>query len=401
MSWQNESVMQQKERFIRMWLSNDFTVTGLCKSFNISTRTGYNLINNYKKLGDDCFAAKSTKPYYSPNRTPKVVEDRIVQLRKKYPNWGARKFNTLLLKYFNEDKIPSETTINAILKRNNLIKNRRKRSAALGKQYPKFDPTECNHIWSADYKGRFKMKNGRYCRPLTICDSYSRKIMDIKCHYNATFKNVKQAYIKTFREFGLPEFMHTDNGSPFGNTKAICRFTKLCYWLIDQNVIPVFSDPASPQQNGRHERMHKDLKAFCKFKIQTTLSKQQKIMNNFKSEYNNIRPHEALNMKTPNVIHQRSNNEYSSKIQNYDYPFHYKKIKVSNNGAARWGAYHWIFVAGGAKGRYVGVQETDNGIWNVYYRNVLLGYFDEKLFRKKEQYLKLNKHYQTLTNLKV
>ena len=116
-----------------MWLSNDFTVTGLCKSFNISTRTGYNLINNYKKLGDDCFAAKSTKPYYSPNRTPKVVEDRIVQLRKKYPNWGARKFNTLLLKYFNEDKIPSEATINAILKRNNLIKDRRKRSAALGK----------------------------------------------------------------------------------------------------------------------------------------------------------------------------------------------------------------------------------------------------------------------------
>jgi transposase InsO family protein len=391
MSWQTESVMDQKERFIRMWLSQDFTFRGLCQSFGISTRSGYNLVNAYNELGDLCFLPRSKRPINSPNRTPKIIEDKIIQLRKKHQDWGARKFRILLQKYFKEELIPSETTINAILKRNDLIKNRRKRTAGVGKQYPKFDPSECNEIWSADYKGKFKIKNGRYCCPLTVCDSKSRKILGVNCHYKATYKSVKQAYTEIFRKYGLPYFMHTDNGSPFGNTKAICRFTKLCYWLIDQGIVPVFSDPASPQQNGRHERMHRDLKAYCRKKIKTTLSKQQKVMDQFVKEYNDVRPHEALEMKTPNQVHQMSKRQYSETKIKYDYDFHLKKIKVCKNGAARWGAYHWIYIASGAAGRYIATQEIGGGIWNVYYRNVLLGYFDEKQFMRKEQYIKLTR----------
>ena len=248
MSWQTKSVMEQKEKFIRMWLSNDFTFTGLCKSFQISTRTGYNLVNAYKEHGEKCFLPKSTRPYSCPHKTPQFIEDKIVELRKKYENWGARKFRTMLLEKYKKDLVPSETTINAILKRNNLVKNKRKRTAGVGKQNPRFDPQECNEIWSADYKGKFKIGNGRYCCPLTVCDSKSRKILGINCHYKATYNSVKQAYTDIFRLNGQPLFIHTDNGSPFGNTQAVCRFTKLCYWLIDQEIIPVFSDPASPQQ---------------------------------------------------------------------------------------------------------------------------------------------------------
>ena len=391
MSWQKESVMEQKERFIRMWLSSDFTVIGLCKHFRISRRAGYNLINAYKLHGDKCFEPKTTKPFNSPNKTPQIIEDKIVQLRKKHYDWGARKFRKMLHDYFEENMIPSETTINVILKRNNLIKNRRKRTAAVGKQYPQFDPKECNEIWSADYKGKFKMRNGRYCCPLTVCDSKSRKILGVDCHYKATYKSVKHSYIEIFRKYGLPSFMHTDNGSPFANTRAICRFTKLCYWLIDQGVIPVFSDPASPQQNGRHERMNRDLKAYCRKRIKSTLSKQQKIMDAFVQEYSEVRPHEALNMSTPNKVHQLSHRPYSETKINYDYDFQFKKMKVCINGAARWGAYHWLFIGNGAARRYVAAQEIGDGIFNVYYRNVLLGYFDERQFTKKEQYLKLTR----------
>ncbi len=110
-------------------------------------------------------------------KTPIIIEDKFVELRKKHPNWGARKFKTLLEKYFKKELIPSETTINAILVRNDLVKNRRKRSAGVGKLYPQFDPKECNEIWSADYKGKFRIGNGRYCCPLTVCDSKSRKIL--------------------------------------------------------------------------------------------------------------------------------------------------------------------------------------------------------------------------------
>jgi len=394
MAWQTESVMEQKIRFIKMWLTNDFYVTELCKSFGISTRTGYNIINQYKEFGINSFDPKSKSPKSSPHKTPTKVEEKIVQLRNKHQNWGARKFKTMLLKYFDADLIPSETTINAILKRNNLVKNRAKRSKAIGKLYPQFNPKANNEIWSADYKGRFKLGNGRYCKPLTVCDSKSRFILGIDCHYNATYKSVKQAYTRIFRQHGLPLFLHTDNGSPFGNVRAICRFTKLCYWLIDLGIMPIFSDPASPQQNGKHERMHRDLKAFCKPKIKSTLAKQQKVMDEFRNEYNNIRPHEALNMNTPSTTHTKSKRKFPEYKIPYDYPFHNKKMKVTLSGAARWGAYYWIFIGRGAVGRYVAAQEVKDGIWNVYYRNVLLGHFDEKHFMKQEQY-------QSLTRLTV
>ena len=394
MSWQTESVMEQKRRFIEMWLTNNYTVTGLCEAFGISRTTGYNLINEYELLGEYVFNHKSKAPHHTPHKTPEQIEKRIVALRQKHDNWGARKIKILLNRHFSEDKIPSETTINAILKRNGLVKNRRRRTAAIGKQYPKFDPKECNEIWSADYKGKFKLGNGRYCWPLTVCDSKSRKIISIDCHYKSTYKAVKQAFTDAFRENGIPYFMHTDNGSPFASVQSTRRFTKLSYWLIEKGVTPVFSDPASPQQNGRHERMHRDLKAYCRTRTKATLSKQQKVMDEFREEYNGVRPHEALKMKTPDAVHIESTREYPERKTEYDYPFKHKKIKVTINGAARWGAYYWLFISRGAAGKYLAAEQIDDNIWNVYYRNVFLGYFDESLFIRKQQY-------QKLTQLKV
>lgn len=303
-----------------MWQSGNYTMTSLCDRFNISRTTGHKLVKRFLDEGESCLKINSTTPLTSPNKTPKKVEDAIIKLRKKYPDWGARKLKVLLeRKVFNE-KIPSETTINSILKRNNLITSKRRRNPKEGKLFPKFDPSAPNEIWSADYKGKFKIGNKRYCWPLTICDSNSRIILGIDCHYRPDYKSVKQSYIRAFREYGLPEFMHTDNGTPFGSIRSPKRYSQLCYWLIDQGVIPVFSDPASPQQNGRHERMHKDLKAYCRHKIKMTLSKQQIIMNDFLTEYNTIRPHESLNMKTPSTVHIKSNRSYNEKKIPYEYP---------------------------------------------------------------------------------
>ncbi len=389
MGWQTKSVMEQKLRFIQLWLTGEYTVTGLCDSFGISRTTGYKLIDKYYEIGEEAFTVGSKAPLNIPHKTPIRVERKIVELRKKHETWGARKIRVLLKRHYKDERIPSETTINAIFKRNGLIKNRRRRSSRLGKQYPKFDPDECNEIWSADYKGKFKLRNGRYCCPLTICDSWSRKIMDIRCHYKMTHKAVKQAFKVTFRRHGLPDFMHTDNGTPFGNVSSTKRYTRLSYWLIEKGVIPVFSDPASPQQNGRHERMHKDLKAYCRTRIGSTLAKQQIIMDEFKEEYNNVRPHESLKMKTPGSVHQKSVRQYPERRTEYEYPFEHKRIKVTINGAARWGAYHWLWIGYGAKGRYLAAEQVDDNIWNVYYRNVLLGYFDDYMFTRKQQYQKL------------
>ena len=391
MGWNKKSVMEQKLLFIKMWQSKDYTMTSLCDRFGISRTTGHNLVNRFKEEGESCLEENSKAPHSTPHKTPVKIENAIIKIRKKYPDWGARKLKVLLENKMPAIIIPSETTINAILKRNDLITSKRRRNPKEGKLYPKFDPSEPNEIWSADYKGKFKLGNKRYCWPLTICDSNSRIILDIRCHYKPDYKSVKLAYTRVFREYGLPQFMHTDNGTPFGSMRSPRRFSRLCYWLIDQGITPVFSDPASPQQNGRHERMHKDLKAYCRHRIMSTLSKQQIVMDEFVEEYNEVRPHESLDMKTPSSVHINSKREYSEIKIPYEYPLHFKVTKVCINGAARWGAYNWLFISRAARGRYIAAEEIGNGIWNVFYRDVLLGSIDEKLIDHKETYLHIQK----------
>jgi len=391
MGWNIKSVMEQKLLFIKMWQSENYTMTALCERFNISRTTGHKLVRRFVEEGESCLTINSKAPNSTPHKTPKSIENIIVRIRKKYPNWGARKLKVILEEKYPKKIFPSETTINAILKRNNLIITKRRRLPKEGKLNPKFDPAQPNEIWSADYKGKFKIGNKRYCWPLTICDSNSRIILGIHCHYRPDYKSVKQAYIKVFREYGLPQFMHTDNGTPFGSIRSPRRFSKLSYWLIDQGITPVFSDPASPQQNGRHERMHKDLKAYCRHRIQNTMSKQQSVMNDFVHEYNTIRPHEALQMQKPSNVHVMSERKYSEKKIPYEYPLHFRVIKVTTNAAARWGSYHWVFISRGVIGKYIGTEEMGNGIWNVYYRDVLLGWIDEKLIRNKETYLHIQR----------
>jgi len=395
MSWKNTNPMEEKIRFIRAWKSEQFSVTELCQTFGISRTTGHILIKRYKEKGELAFSEESKAPKNSPNKTPQFIEDAILELRGKHKLWGARKLRVLLQKQLPDELqktlIPSETTINAILDRNGLVKKRRKRPQRLEKLNPKFDPDVCNEIWSADYKGKFRLGNKRYCNPLTIADSKSRFLFCAKGHYKPTFKAVKQQYTRIFKEFGLPLKLHTDNGPPFGSIAAINRFSKLCYWLIDIGVTPVFSDPGRPDQNGRHERMHRDLKAYCTKPPKSTMAKQQILMDLFVEEYNFVRPHEALDMKTPNEVHSYSSRTFNPKIPPYNYDPNMKILKVSKNGATRWGHSGWLYISRAAIKRYIGLLNIGNGIWKVYYRDVFLAYFDEKLKQHNLQTIKLTR----------
>jgi len=248
MSWQTISVMEQKMLFIKVWESGDYYMSSLCNHFGISRTTGHKLVNQYKQKGESCLMNSSRAPISAPHKTSPKIKAAIVKLRKEHLDWGARKLKVLLEKKIKKNKIPSETNINAVLKRNQLIKPRRRRSPKEEKLYPKFDPTLPNEIWSTDFKGKFKIGNKRYCYPLTICDSNSRFILDIKCHYNPNYVSVKRAFIKVFKKHGLTGQIHTDIGIPFASTRATRRFTSLSYWFIDLGIEPVFSDPASSQK---------------------------------------------------------------------------------------------------------------------------------------------------------
>jgi len=388
MPWKETTAMDQKIEFICEWRTSKYTISELCKSFAISRPTGYRLIDQFEKYGYEGLRKQSKAPRKHPNATKDIIIKSILELKAKYPRWGAKKIEKLLFNDFLEEEIPSYITIHNILKKNGLVCPQ-KRLRRVKPCFPIFDPKECNEVWSADYKGKFLMGNKKYCHPLTIADSKSRFVFAAKGHYREDFRSAKAEFAKVFRKYGLPTQMHTDNGSPFGSVQAIQRYTKLSYWFIEIGVLPVFSDPAHPEQNGRHERMHRDLKAACVKPAAYDLKSQQRLLNKFIKEYNTIRPHEALGMETPLSQHDFSTRPFPEKILSYDYPPNMKVMKVTQNGAMRWGAYFWVYMSQNLASKYVGAEHIGNDIWKVYYRNVFLGYFNENELRTKEQTVRL------------
>lgn len=388
MPWKTTTTMEQKIEFICEWRTGKYTITELCKSFGISRPTAYKLIHRFENQGFEGLKEQSRKPGKHPSTTDQKIIDSILKLKEKHKLWGAKKIRVLMFKEFTKEQIPSVVTVHNILRKNGLV-SPQKRMRRVKPTYPIFDPKSCNEVWSADYKGKFLMGNKIYCHPLTIADSKSRFLFTAKGHYKETLKAAKIEFTKVFRTYGIPKQIHTDNGSPFGSVRAIQRFTQLSYWFIELGITPVFSDPAHPEQNGRHERMHRDLKAACAKPSAYDLKAQQRRLNHFVKEYNHIRPHEALDMKTPADIHDFSCKPFPEKIVHYDYDSSYKVLKVTKSGAIRWKSYYWVYLTAALKGKYVGIQEQGNGIWKVYYRNVFLGFFDQRNLRHKQQSTRL------------
>lgn len=391
MPWKETTTMDQKIEFICEWRTGKYTITELCKVFEISRPTAYKLIHRLETYGIEGFKDISKSPNNHPNKTKDSVEQKIIELKEKHKLWGAKKIRKLLFNDCDEEDIPSIVTVHNILSRHGFVKQQ-KRCRRVKPVYPIFDPKECNEVWSADYKGKFYMGNKKYCHPLTIADSKSRFLFTAKGHYRENYKEAKAEFTKVFRKYGIPKQIHTDNGSPFGAVAAIQRYTRLSYWFIDLGILPVFSDPAHPEQNGRHERMHRDLKASCASPSSFDMKAQQRKLNHFVREYNQVRPHEALGMETPASVHKFATRPFPERIPDHEYDSDMQIMKVTQNGSIRWKTYYWIYLTASLKGKYVGVQEMGNGIWRVYYRNVFLGFFDEKNIRKKQVSIRLSQN---------
>jgi len=275
-------------------------------------------------------------------------------------------------------ELPSESTVNNILKKHGKVTPRKKNRRKIINKYPHFDPQEPNLVWSADFKGKFRMGNWEYCNPLTIADSCTRYLFGIHGLEYCRAEDCKPIFEKAFREYGMPEQIHTDNGPPFGSWNSLRRMSSLAVWFMDLGVTPVYSDPGQPQQNGRHERMHKDLKAHATRPPGSGWRSQQRKFDAFRTEYNEVRPHEALGMKTPSEVHKKSEREYPRRVDDWAYPSDMKMKLVTVNGALRWKSEGLIMVSTALSGKYVGLEPVDDGIWIVYYRHVALGVLSER-----------------------
>ena len=379
MPWNEVLLMDEKTRFLADVRSGLDSVAGLCRRHGISRKTGYKWIHRYEEAGPCGLADRSCRPKTASELTAPHVVEALLETRKRHATWGAKKLLAYLARKHTEWPLPAKSTAHDILRRNGLIPTprRRRRTAHPGRPLSGF--TRPNRIWTADFKGQFKTQDGVYCYPLTIQDGHSRFLLECRGLYGTTLNATMRVFKKVFRIHGLPERIRTDNGTPFASM-ALARLSKLSAWWLRLGITPELIEPGKPQQNGRHERMHRTLKAQTARPPEADLRSQQKRFDAFRHEFNHERPHEALQMKVPAELYRPSDRPYPKHLKSFVYPGHYEVRKVSTNGGVRWNA-RWLWVSQILGGLYIGFEEVDHQAWDVYFGPVLLGRFFEKIGR--------------------
>ncbi|MGD8554151.1 MAG: IS481 family transposase [Anaerolineales bacterium] len=370
MPWKGVTVSEQRQRFIEDYLLNYYCISELAERFSISRRTAHKWINRYRQHGQEGYQELSRRPHSCPWQTDKAIAAELVKLRKAHPRWGPRKLLDLMQRRDPKRKLPSVSTAARIIAREGLVKPRRRyRRAHPG--CPKSVPQGPNDIWAADYKGQFRLKNGEYCFPLTVSDLSSRFVLGVDAHPAISFEKSLAHFRALFQEFGLPSRIRTDNGTPFASN-ALARLSRLSVWFIRLNIYPELIEPGKPQQNAVHERMHRTLKQEATIPPSSSLPAQQRRFDRFRVEFNQQRPHEAIGMKRPAEVYQSSRRRMPEKIQPYDYPGHYLVRRVSGSGTIRI-SNNQFFVSNTLRGDYVGAEEVDDGIYDLYFRFYQLG----------------------------
>ncbi|WP_425269471.1 integrase core domain-containing protein [Leptospira dzoumogneensis] len=373
MPWKEVSPMDEKVKFIAAVCDGSVSISTLCEAFGISRKTGYKWLSRYRKEGPGGLLDKSKTPHSNPNRVGFAEERMILGVRKDHPTWGPLKIRAFL-ENSNPDLIwPAVSTIGSILQKRGLVKPRKKRQGMGRYSEPFKGYDHANAVWCADFKGDFKLKDGIRCYPLTISDGYSRFLLCCKGLSGTRTYETKKEFERCFREYGLPNAIRTDNGIPFAAGLGI---SLLSTWWIKLGILPERIQPGKPQENGRHERMHRTLKAEAVYPIRSNMKQQQKSFDRFRTEYNYERPHEALGQKPPSEFYQASKRSFPNKIQEVTYPDHFEVRKVDD------GNFYWknkrFFITKSLGGEHIGFEPVEDGIWTIYFSFVKIGIFNER-----------------------
>ena len=371
MPWKKTEPMIEKERFVLLAQSGRYTISELCTDFGISRKTGHKYLERYKADGRSGLHERSRRPNSCPHTTTEAIKKLILKERSKHETWGPKKIRDRLLKVHGIDRPPHESTISLILVQHGLIK-KRKRKAGVPRIHPEHltEPSRPNEVWTFDFKGWFLLQDGQRCDPLTVCDRYSRYV--IACHgcANQQFNNTFRVCKKLMRYYGLPEIIRVDNGTPFASV-ALGGLSQLSVWWIEQGIRVEFMTPASPQQNGSHERMHRDLKAEATKPPSRNLSAQKKRFERWRQEYNHDRPHESLDMLRPAEIYHKSARRLGEKYK-IRYPNDYEVKRVSESGHISCLGCNF-YMSEIYAGCNVGLFENKEGSIELHYANLHLG----------------------------
>lgn len=373
MPWKECNAMDERLKFVARLLDGE-KMAALCREFGISRPTGYKIYNRYKDHGIEGLEDRSRRPYRHANQLPFQIERTILRIKKEYDDWGAPKIREKLLRQYPMIKPPAKSTVHAVLDRHGLVK-RRKRRRYKAEGTPLSDAHSPNELWCADYKGEFKLGNRKYCYPLTITDYSSRFLLACEGLESTRSSFAFAVFERVFKEYGLPQAIRTDNGIPFASPNALFGLSKLSIWWLRLGINIERIKPGNPQQNGRHERMHRTLKKEATRPASFNFLQQQGRFDDFIEVYNNERPHQALNMKYPGEVYTPSARVYQPP-QEPDYPYHDRTIRITQCGRICIGKRK-INLSTVFAGQIVGIREVADNIWLVSFLDYDLGFFDE------------------------
>lgn len=369
--------MDERLKFIARLLDGD-AMSELCREFGISRKTGYKILNRYNTCGLQGLTDRSRRPYRQANQLPVQIETLIVRLKQDKPSWGAPKIRERLARLYPDVHRPAISTVHAVLDRHGLVKRRRgRRNRAKGT--PLSRPGQPNDLWCADYKGEFMLADKRYCYPLTITDFDSRYLIACEALSSTKEDYAFSVFESTFKEFGLPRAIRTDNGVPFASPNALFNLSKLSVWWLRLGIEIERIKPGNPQQNGRHERMHLTLKLETTKPAAGNVLQQQDKFDDFIDCYNNERPHQALGMQCPAERYVPSTRPYRG-LPELDYPLHDKTVTVTTCGRICFNRQK-INLSQVFAGQNVAIKQVSDEIWLVTFMDYDLGYFDDETGR--------------------
>jgi transposase InsO family protein len=372
MPWKTITPMEEIARFVMLARSDRFTITDLCAQFGISRKTAYKHLERYAAEGMKGLQPRSHRPHAFPQRTDEAVEALVVAERRRRRTWGPKKLQRVLEVKHGIESPPACSTIGEILRRHGLSVRRRRRPGA----YPAVDhgltePTQPNHVWTVDFKGWFLLGDGQRCDPLTVTDLYSHFVIGLKAQPNQQFKGTLHSFRGLMRQAGKPDVIRVDHGTPFASM-ALGRLSSLSVWWIEQGIDVEFTRPAKPQDNGSHERMHRDLKAEATQPSSANLAAQQRRFERWQYTFNYERPHEALDLQFPADFYQPSQRRFQEDDRPLVYPTDHEVKVISTTGflAHEGHTYHVgeIFA-----GKRVGLHRNEHGQTELHFANVHLG----------------------------
>lgn len=362
MPWKEITVMKEKRKFLEEYFLNEYTFSVLCKRYNISRKTGYQIVRRYKQEGLRCLVPLSKKPHTSPNKTALQIEHLILETRDKYSRWSGVKIKEYLTGKGHID-LPSPKTINSILKRHGRITEA---ESEKHKPWIRFEHELPNDLWQIDFKGHFALNNERRCYPLTLLDDHSRYCLLVKACSNQTRDTVENALIGVFRAVGLPKAMTMDNGAPWGYSGEQLH-TKFSAWLIRLGIIVKHSRPNHPQTQGKLERFHRTLKEELLSAYSfDDLAHVQQGFDWWLTIYNTQRPHEAIGLKTPSTRYESSQTIYPEKLPSIEYPEYMEVRKVQMGGLINYKGKEYR-VGDAFRGDPVGIVPDENDMAIIYY----------------------------------